>query len=185
MLETQKETLESLTGSSGIGGLLGDDAGDLVGNLPSDWSRVYSDAMNSTSSITSSARSMLKEFQTQIDGMEREDAMNFVKQKLTEKGAYDRVMAQTAYNNEMAELKNIQELTKKIDSTTEMKEIADLQARIQTAQGAIQGEQAKLQLMAMLQTSQDKILQEQKQYAQKRFVLGADGEDLSIPNVTK
>lgn len=39
--------------------------------------------------------------------------------------------------------------------------------------------------MAMLQTSQDKILQEQKQYAQKRFVLGADGEDLSMPNVTE
>ena len=94
-------------------------------------------------------------------------------------------MAQNAYNNEMAELNNIQELTNQIDSTTDMKQIADLQARIQTAQGAIQGEQTKLQLMAMLQTSQDKILQEQKQYAQKRFVLGADGEDLSMPNVTE
>ncbi|MDC9184887.1 type IV secretion system protein [Escherichia coli] len=48
-------------------------------------------------------------------------------------------MAQNAYNNEMAELNNIQELTNQIDSTTDMKQIADLQARIQTAQGAIQG----------------------------------------------
>ncbi|EPO2651014.1 type IV secretion system protein, partial [Escherichia coli] len=154
-------------------------------NLPSDWTQVYSDAMNSSSGITSSAQSMLKEFQSQIDGMNRSEAMSFIKQKLAEKGAYDRVMAQNAYNNEMAELNNIQELTNQIDSTTDMKQIADLQARIQTAQGAIQGEQTKLQLMAMLQTSQDKILQEQKQYAQKRFVLGADGEDLSMPNVTE
>ncbi|MES3191869.1 type IV secretion system protein [Escherichia coli] len=113
------------------------------------------------------------------------DYLQQCQQKLAEKGAYDRVMAQNAYNNEMAELNNIQELTNQIDSTTDMKQIADLQARIQTAQGAIQGEQTKLQLMAMLQTSQDKILQEQKQYAQKRFVLGADGEDLSMPNVTE
>ena len=180
-----KQTLASLTGSSGIGNLLNGDISTLKGNLPSDWTQVYSDAMNSSSGITSSAQSMLKEFQSQIDGMNRSEAMSFIKQKLAEKGAYDRVMAQNAYNNEMAELNNIQELTNQIDSTTDMKQIADLQARIQTAQGAIQGEQTKLQLMAMLQTSQDKILQEQKQYAQKRFVLGADGEDLSMPNVTE
>ncbi|EAZ8579673.1 type IV secretion system protein [Salmonella enterica subsp. enterica serovar Montevideo] len=181
----QEQTLASLTGSSGIGNLLNGDISTLKGNLPSDWTQVYSDAMNSSSGITSSAQSMLKEFQSQIDGMNRSEAMSFIKQKLAEKGAYDRVMAQNAYNNEMAELNNIQELTNQIDSTTDMKQIADLQARIQTAQGAIQGEQTKLQLMAMLQTSQDKILQEQKQYAQKRFVLGADGEDLSMPNVTE
>ncbi|HBV4265973.1 TPA: type IV secretion system protein [Klebsiella pneumoniae] len=184
-LEQQKQTLASLTGSSGIGGLLNGDILKLKGNLPSDWRQVYSDAMNSSSGITSSAQSMLKDFQAQIDGMNRSQAMEFVKQKLAEKGAYDRVMAQTAYDNEMAELNNIQVLTNQIDTTTDLKQISDLQARIQTAQGAIQGEQTKLQLMSMLQTSQDKILQEQKQYAQKRFVLGADGEDLSMPNVTE
>ena len=53
---------------------------------------------------------MLKEFQSQIDGMNRSEAMSFIKQKLAEKGAYDRVMAQQAYNNQMRELEDIQTL---------------------------------------------------------------------------
>lgn len=183
-LAKAEQTYSSLTGSSGLGGLLNGDVSSLAGNLPSDWSQVYSDAMNSDSSITGSAQSMLKNFQSQIDGMSRNDAMSFVKEKMSEKGAYDRVMAQKAYDNQMAELNNIQTLTNQIDSTTNMKQISDLQARIQTAQGAIAGEQTKLQLMSMLQKSQDKMLQDQKQYAQKRYVIGADSEEVSMPNVT-
>ena len=48
----QEQTLASLTGSSGIGNLLNDDISTLKGNLPSDWTQVYSDAMNSSSGIT-------------------------------------------------------------------------------------------------------------------------------------
>lgn len=183
-LAQQKAQYEALTGSSGLGGLLHGDVSTLAGNLPSDWSQVYNDAMNSNSSITGSAQSMLKNFRSQIDGMNRGEAMEFVKEKMAEKGAFDRVMAEKAYNNQMAELNNIQTLTNQIDSTTDMKQINDLQARIQTAQGAIQGEQTKLQLMSMLQKSQDKINQEQKQYAQKRYVIGADKDDISMPKVT-
>lgn len=184
-LAQAKQQYAALTGSSGLGGLLNGDVSTLTNNLPSDWSQVYSDAMNSNSSITGSAKSMLKNFQSQIDGMNRSEAMSFVKEKMSEKGAYDRVMAQKAYDNQMAELNNIQTLTSQIDSTTSMKQISDLQARIQTAQGAIQGEQTKLQLMSMLQKSQDKMLQDQKQYAQKRYVIGADSDDISMPNITE
>ncbi|EPN9162943.1 type IV secretion system protein [Escherichia coli] len=184
-LDQAKQQYAALTGSSGLGGLLNGDVSSITGNLPSDWSQVYSDAMNSNSSITGSAQSMLKNFESQIDGMNRSEAMSFVKQKMAEKGAYDRVMAQKAYDNQMAELNNIQSLTNQIDSTTSMKQISDLQARIQTAQGAIQGEQTKLQLMSMLQQSQDKMLQQQKQYAQKRYVIGADSDDISMPKITE
>jgi hypothetical protein len=49
------------------------------------------------------------------------EALDLVNQRLKEKGAYDRVMAQQAYNNQMRELEDIQTLTNQIDTTTSQK----------------------------------------------------------------
>jgi type IV secretion system protein VirB5 len=141
--------------------------------------------MNSNSSITGSVRDMLGQFDSEVENMGRTEALDLVNQRLKEKGAYDRVMAQQAYNNQMRELEDIQTLTNQIDTTTSQKEIADLQARISTAQGAIQGEQAKLQLMAILQQSQDKVLQQQQQTAVRRYVIGDQNDSLEAPNLTE
>ncbi|XDJ36617.1 MAG: type IV secretion system protein (plasmid) [Burkholderia sp.] len=78
----------------------------------------------------------------------------------------------------MRELNDIQALTDQINKTTTPKQIMDLQARIQTAQGAIQGEQAKLQLMAMAQQAQDKLLKAQQEEALTRYTIGTDQEAL-------
>lgn len=180
-LSTQQGMYGAMTGSSGMGGMLPDSTSTYQKNLPEDWNHVYSDAVNSNSSVTGSAQNMLSEFDSQIEGMEPDEAMAFTKQKMREKGAYDRVMAQTAYNNQMRELEDIQTLTERIDSTTSQKEIADLQARIAASQGAVQGEQAKLQLMAMLQNSQDKMLQQQRSLAAKRWAVGTGSDDNQSP----
>lgn len=182
-LSTQQGMYGAMTGSSGMGGMLPDSTSTYQKNLPEDWNRVYADAMNSNSSVTGDAQSMLSQFDSQIEGMDPEEAMNFTKARMREKGAYDRVLAQTAYNNQMRELEDIQALTDRIDSTTSQKEIADLQARIGTAQGAIQGEQAKLQLMSMLQSSQDKILQQQRSQAAKRWAVGTGSDDNQSPTI--
>ncbi|HHG5524310.1 type IV secretion system protein [Pseudomonas aeruginosa] len=183
-LETQKAMYESMTGARGFGSVLPDSTGILQQNLPQDWRKIYSDAMNSSSSITGSVRDMVGRFDSEIQGMGRIEALEFVNQRIKEKGAYDRVMAERAYNNQMRELQDIQALTAQIDTTTTQKEIADLQARIQTAGGAIQGEQAKLQLMAMLQQAQDKVLEQQKETAVRRYVIGEPGEEFHTPNLT-
>ncbi|CAZ15882.1 probable conjugal transfer protein (plasmid) [Xanthomonas albilineans] len=179
-----KQQYEALTGSSGMGNLLPNSASTLRENLPENWSKVYSDAMNSSSSITDSAKQLLGKFDYQIANMGRGDALTFIRQQMREKGAYDRTMAETAYNNQMHELQDIETLTRQIDSTTSMKQIADLQARIQTAQGAIQGEAAKLQLMSMLQTSQDRLLQSQQENAVRRYTIGEEGEDFTSPRLS-
>ncbi|MGP8741417.1 type IV secretion system protein [Pseudomonas aeruginosa] len=184
-LETQEGMYASMTGARGFGGMLPGSAGELQKNLPADWGKVYSDAMNSNSSITGSVRDMLGQFDSEVENMGRSEALDLVNQRLKEKGAYDRVMAQQAYNNQMRELEDIQTLTNQIDTTTSQKEIADLQARISTAQGAIQGEQAKLQLMAILQQSQDKVLQQQQQTAVRRYVIGDQNDSLEAPNLTE
>ena len=70
----------------------------------------------------------------------------------------------------------MQALTDQISTTKDVKEVADLQARIQTAQGAIQGEQAKLNLMSMLQDAQDKIYEQQRERAVRRNNYGINNE---------
>lgn len=184
-IEQAKMQYEALTGTIGnYKNLLPTSLAQLRNNLPQNWSQVYSDAMNSSSSISGSASSILSQFDNQIRGMGRGDALRFINQKLHEKGAYDRAMTEQAYNNQMRELNDMQALTNQIGQATTQKQILDLQARIQTAQGAIHGEQAKLALMAMGQQSQEQLLRQQQAVAQKRYLIGDDGEANTAPNIT-
>lgn len=175
-LATQKATYESLAKTTDIGNLLGSSTSAIAKNLPDDWRKVYSDAMNSTSSVTGDVQSMVGDFNSEVDDMNPSDAIKTLNKKLAEKGAYDRVIAEKAYNNQMQELSDMQELTEQISTTKDVKEVADLQARIQTAQGAIQGEQAKLKLMSMLQESQEKLYEAQRERAVRRNNYGINNE---------
>ncbi|HFW1078914.1 TPA: type IV secretion system protein [Salmonella enterica subsp. enterica serovar Saintpaul] len=175
-LATQKATYESLAKTTNIGDLLDTSTSSLANNLPDDWQKVYSDAMNSSSSVTGSVNSMMNKVNNEIDDLSPADALKLMNQRLSEKGAYDRVVAEKAYNNQMQELNDMQALTDQISTTKDVKEVADLQARIQTAQGAIQGEQAKLNLMSMLQDAQDKIYEQQRERAVRRNNYGINNE---------
>ena len=132
--------------------------------------------MNSSSSVTGPVNSMMGKVNSEIDDLSPSDALKLMNQRLSEKGAYDRVIAEKAYNNQMQELSDMQDLTEQISTTKDVKEIADLQARIQTAQGSIQGEQAKLNLMSMLQDAQDKIYEQQRERAVRRNNYGVNNE---------
>lgn len=173
-LLVQKQTYESLAHTTNLGSLLDTATSDLIGNLPSNWQSVYNDALNSNSSITGSVSSMVNQYNDQIDNMSPRDAISYINKQMAEKGAVDRSMATKAYDNEMAELDDMQDLQQQIATTADTKSIADLQARIQTAQGAVQGEQAKLKLMSMLQDSEDKIYQQQKDRAADNLNYGVN-----------
>jgi len=184
-LDQARQQYEAMSGTIGsYSSMLPTSTSTLRNNLPQNWSSVYSDAMNSTSSVSGSASSILSQFDNQIRGMGRGDALKFIDQKLHEKGAYDRAMTEQAYDNQMRELNDMQSLTQQIGQATTQKQIEDLQARIATAQGAIHGEQAKLQLMAMGQQAQEQLLRQQQAIAQKRYLLGDDSETNTAPNLT-
>lgn len=182
-LQTQKNMYESMAKTTNLGDLLGTSTSTLANNLPDNWKEIYSDAMNSSSSVTPSVNSMMGQFNAEVDDMTPSEAITYMNKKLAEKGAYDRVMAEKAYNNQMQELTDMQELTEQIKTTPDLKSIADLQARIQTSQGAIQGEQAKLNLMNMLQQSQDKLLRAQKERATHNFAFGTGGDVTASPSI--
>jgi type IV secretion system protein VirB5 len=179
-----RQQYDAVTGSVGdYQSMLPTSLASLRNNLPDNWNQVYSDAMNSNSSISGSAGSILSQFDGQIRGMGRVEAVQFIAEKLREKGAYDRAMTERAYDNQMRELNDMQALTSQIGSATTEKQILDLQARIQTAQGAIHGEQAKLALMAMGQRSQQQLLEQQQNLARKRYLYGDDNEPNSAPDL--
>jgi type IV secretion system protein VirB5 len=184
-LQTQEAQYASLTGSTGIGNLLNTDASSLKANLPSNWSQVYNDALNSGSSgYNARSTQILNAITSKVDNMGRGDGLTYANSQIQQKGATDRAMGEQAYNNEMAELNNIQSLTSQIDSSSSAKEIADLQARISTARGAIEAEQTKLNLMSQLQASQDKILNQQQAEAVRRYTIGTASDDNTAPTIT-
>lgn len=180
-----KNTYASLTGSTGLGSLLSSDVSSIKTNLPSSVSSIYSDALNSgSSSYSSRASSILSTVIAKVDGMGRTDAMTYANSVSELKGATDRAVIETSYNNEMAELNNIQTLTNQIDSSTSAKDIADLQARIATARGAIAAESTKIAQLQAMMTAQDKILAEQKTEAVRRYAIGNASDDNTAPTVT-
>jgi type IV secretion system protein VirB5 len=175
-LTTQESMYASMSHLSTYGNLLNTSTSTLEGNLPTNWESVYDDAMSSSSTITGSVSSMMSKFNSQVDDMTPTQAITAIKNQMAQKGAYDRVTAQKAYDNEMQELNDMETLRDQIANTPDVKSIADLQARISTAQGAIQGEQTKINLISMLQTSQDKLLAEQKDRAARNLNYGTSGE---------
>jgi len=176
-LEVSKNQLANMSGAAGYGGMVNDGTRVLKQNLPEDWSEVYTDSMNKNSALSGASSSMSNKFNAEVDTLGTDEALEMTRNRQNQKAYYDRVMAENAYNNQMKELNDIQTLTNQIDSTTTTKEIQDLQARIQAQQGAVQGEQAKLTLMATLQESQDKILAGQRERAVQRKAIGQGQAD--------
>lgn len=183
-LEQMRQQYEALTGSSGRGGLLNDSIQQAANNFPTQWGDAYGDGSGS-GRYFDDAEAMLSDLRSKMASMSPSQALDYARQQRQQKGIYDRVMTEQVYNDQMRELANMQELTNQIDTSTSMKEIADLQARIGTAQGTIQAQQQKLQSMAMLQQAQDKILEEQQNEANRQMLYGpaANGGEWQFPDV--
>ena len=166
-IQTQQDTLEAITGTSSW------DYGsfnEYSENLPEEWGEVYNDAMGGSSRYSGDAQSVLDALREEVEGMNELEAANHINERIQEKNAIDRVMMQQAYDNHQLELREMEE-------AETQKEIQDLQARIQTAQGAIQASHVKLQNMAMLQEVQNRLLEDQRDQAARNRLVGDGSED--------
>ena len=176
-LETQKAMLENLT--DGLGGWEYNSFGEYSGNLPKEWGDVYSDALGGDSIYSSEAQSLLDALKNEIQGMDDQEATRHIQERIRQKNAIDRVMMQRVYDNQQLELSQMEELARDIEGATTQREVQELQARIQTSQGAIQANHVKLQNMQMLQEAQSRLLEDQQEDAVMRRNFG-DGSGFSI-----
>ncbi|QNT77560.1 type IV secretion system protein [Entomobacter blattae] len=184
-LETTMNMYKSLNGNTVFSTLLPQAAEKIEANLPEDWRKVYLDAFNGSSDYSGTVNDMMQTMQERINSLSPMQALDTIQKELDEKGAYDRAVALKAYNNHMAELNNIQDLAEQLQFASTPKEVLDLQTRINAMQGTIQGETAKIQLMAMLQKAQLDVLEMERNRAVLRMAIGNKDDPITSPDITQ
>lgn len=164
-IEQMKQQYEALSGSRGLGSLLNNP--QYSNYLPSDWKKVYNGVQNGRYAGLSGTASAIRDATKLLDlceSVKETKAKQLCRQK-AEKAASDQGFASDAYDKATARWDQIQGLIGQINSTTDAKSIAELQARINGETAALQNEATKMQMYAMMSAAQDKILEQQQREA--------------------
>jgi type IV secretion system protein VirB5 len=180
MLQVQqlRQTYDSMTGTRGIGQMFQNPT--LATMLPSNWQGVYNSVQNGGyAGISGSVQSIIAQEQALQNGTMAQGGQAVMNRQM-QMAAYDKAMGAQAYQASMSRLNNIQGLMGQINSSTDPKSIADLQARIQGEQLAIQNEQTKVQLMSQLQLSEDRLVETQRDQIGQRTL---NANNTSIPSI--
>jgi type IV secretion system protein VirB5 len=153
-----QQQFESMNGSRGIAGLLNNP--QLYNYLPQNFQSVLS--ADGSGGINASALMTQLQVQTIGDtGLNPGSAAGKLFQNSQNQNAVFRMLGERGYSAMNQRLNQLSSLTSRIDSATDPKAIADLQARISAEQGFIANEQAKLNILAQMQAAQDRIRQQQ------------------------
>jgi type IV secretion system protein VirB5 len=161
-IDQAKQQYESLTGSRNLGKIMNDPA--LRDYLPDDWQGVY-DAVRKGGYSGLSGRA-----QTIYDGNKAFDACKVYTlsdqriscEAMAVKGSQDKAFALDAYDKAKSRLNQIDQLMSKINTTSDPKAIAELQARIASEQAMIHNEQTKLQMYQMVAAAEDRLQAQRK-----------------------
>ena len=161
-----KNTYESMTGSRGLGSVLANPG--LPQFLPEEWKTIYETAAGGGyAGISGSLAQILAD--QQMSGSIADREQQFMRRSL-EAAATDKATGLRAFEGAKARLTQIQSLMSQIDGTSDPKAIAELQARIQSEQAAINNEATKLQMVAMLQQAEQRLIAEQRQDTNLRLL---------------
>lgn len=152
-LAQAQQQYNSLTGSRGMGSLYNNPS--LSSAIPSQWSGLYSGATSGNLQGLGSQVSKLVGVQqagkpTDLQNLTANQGNN---------SAVDYSVASAAYSASLQRQAQVQNLIGQINTTTDPKSIAELQARLAGEQAAIATEQSKLQTVAMQQQAQQRNTQ--------------------------
>ncbi len=155
-LATARSQLAAFTQSSGYGNIVGnpDTRNQLRAALPSN-ARDLLDRSGG-SSLDSDVSRITDQVMGPVNF--REDRQDLSRQALNIE-ATSKAMSERAYDSMTRRLANVDALQDKINQTTNPKEIAELQARIQIEQANIQAEQARIQLASQQLDAERHLLQ--------------------------
>ena len=140
--------------------------------LPGDWAGVYDAALaggyrgisGPLGAVRSAERlpASTAEAQARIAERSRATAMT------------DKAVGLRAFEGARARLAQIEQLMGHINQTRDPKGIQELQARIAVEHAAVQNEATKLQLVAMLQRAEERLLEQQKTDLAQRILSAAN-----------
>lgn len=149
--QQMQETHDSMNGSRGMGGLARSDYGYLAG----DWQSVMAEA--DYSSVLEASQIM----EANQMGLSMDSDAIHVYQNSQSQNALSLSISEQGYNQVSSRFHSLNNLLDKVNGATELKDIQDLQARIQGEQMLLQNEQNKIALLAHLQSGQREVLDQQ------------------------
>ena len=165
-LQQLETTYQSMTGSRGLGSLLANPG--LPQYLPDEWKTVYQTAAGGGYSGISGALSQILADEQLVGSVAAIEQQ--IMQRSREAAATDKAVGLRAYDGAKARLTQIEALMGQINGTSDPKAIAELQARIGAEQAAINNEATKLQMIAMLQQAEQRLIDEQRTQLNRRIL---------------
>lgn len=155
-LETARKAYAAITGNRGFGTILHDP--DLRGSLPTEWRSVYDNAGAYGHGISGSVQDILASIYRQPESLEQE--AREIDEERARQAATQKAMTMRAYTAAEARIDQIEGLMRASTTTEDTQAIAELHTRIGAEQALIQNDVAKLQMLAMLQRAEEKLLDE-------------------------
>ncbi|WP_273723066.1 type IV secretion system protein [Bartonella sp. AU18XJBT] len=127
------------------------------------------------SAISASLKNILNEEDISTSTRESRDSIGKRMQYAT---AIDKAVSLQTFQETENRFKKISELVEKLDTTTDLKSIAELQARIKGMLAMIQNEATKLQMVAYSRNAERALISQQKQ---KRNIRILNSENKGMP----
>ena len=167
-IDQAKHHYESITGGRGLGEIMNDPA--LRDYLPTDWQTIYDNVRNSgyaglngrAADIYNANKLFDHCAHIKVDDHRRACEAQAVKP------SQDKAVALESYDSAKARVHQIDQLMKQINTTQDLKAMAELQARIAVEQANIQNEQTKLQLYTLAAAADDRIQAQRQREIQAR-----------------
>ncbi len=159
-------TYRAVSGTRNLGAILYNPA--LRGYLPSDWARVYdSAASGGYAGISGPLRGV--QDRERLSGTVT-DAQASIAARSRTTAMTDKAVGLRAFDGARERLAQIEQLMRQINLTHDAKGVQEIQARIAVEQAAVQNETTKLQLVAMLQRAEERLVEQQKSDLAQRIL---------------
>lgn len=181
-IQQMQQQIQNTTGGRGFSALLNDPTYQAARRmLPPDAQTLLSLANGGSYGNLASSINSIKQATSTLS------ASNFGSQSASDqwtadlnRAASNKALSMEAYTDATQRLQNLEDMISQVSQTQDPKAIAELQARINTEQGIIQNEQAKIQAMAMLMKAEQQVSDMQARDTSIRMA----GTTRSIPRVT-
>ncbi len=159
-------TYNALNGVRGLGDVLYNRA--LRQYLPVDWTRVYDGALAGGYAGISGTLGAIRAAERLTGTVEEQQARIVARGRMTT--VTDKAVGVHAFEGAQARLAQIESLMGQINRTGDPKGIQEVQARIAVEEAAVQHETTKLQLVAMLQRAEERLVEQQKSDLAQRIL---------------
>jgi type IV secretion system protein VirB5 len=159
-------TYRAVSGTRNLGAVLYNPA--LRAYLPGEWARVYDTAnAGGYAGISGPLRA--------VQDRERlpatvADAQASIAARSRATATTDKAVGLRAFDGARERLSQIEQLMRQINLTHDAKGVQEIQARIAVEHAAVQNETTKLQLVAMLQRAEERLVEQQKSDLAQRIM---------------